>query len=77
MTSFYYCIPTSPTPRNILNTSNSQNFVVNPVTITITDQNVSPIINTSGRDLVSASLARGRPASTYMIVNAGPGLEKN
>ena len=43
-----------------------------PVRRTITDQNASPNTNTSGRDRVSASLASGRPASTYMIVNAGP-----
>ena len=63
---------TSPTPSRILRTRSSQNLVVKPVTRTMTDQNVRPSTSTSGRDLVSANLARGRPASTYITVNAGP-----
>lgn len=55
---------TSPMPRNILSTSSSQNTLENPVSNTITDQKVRPSSSTSGRDRVSASLARGRPAST-------------
>ena len=63
---------TSPMPRKILRTSSSQNSVTNPVTRTMTDQNVTPKSSTRGRDLVSASLASGSPARTQITVNAGP-----
>ena len=51
-------------PRKILRTSSCQNDSTKPVSSTMIDQNTTPNISTRGRDLVSASRARGRPAKT-------------
>lgn len=78
MTSFFIkktSLCTSPMPRNILSVSSCQKATVKPVRKIMIDHITTPSSSTMERDRVSARRARGKPATTYMSVNAGPAKE--